>query len=93
VADTQLGGREGRLSPQLMARLAQHLLARHPAAGKQGWVLEGWPRSLTAALLLTSVAAGGGGASSSSSGGAEPSGKEKSGMRRDSAAGTGIKVG
>jgi hypothetical protein len=93
VADTQLGGREGRLSPQLMARLAQHLLARHPAAAKQGWVLEGWPRSLSAAVLFTSVVAGGGGASSSSSGGgSEASGKEK-GMRRDSTAGAGVKVG
>lgn len=94
VADAQLGSREGQLSPQLMARLAQHLLARHPAAAKQGWVLEGWPRSLSAALLLTSVVPGGGGgaASSSSSGGSEPSGKEK-GMRRDSTAGPGIKVG
>jgi hypothetical protein len=90
AANAQLNSREGRLSPQLMARLLQHLLLKHPTALKQGWVLEGWPRNLSAALLATFVsAAGGSGSSSSSSGGAEAAGK--AGSRRDSAAG--VKVG
>jgi hypothetical protein len=37
--------------------MAQHLLARQPAAANQGWVMEGWMRSLTAAQLLTCSAA------------------------------------
>jgi hypothetical protein len=41
--------------------MAQHLLARQPAAANQGWVMEGWLRSLTAAQLLTCSAGGGGG--------------------------------
>lgn len=94
MANTQLTGREGRLSPQLMARLAQHLLLRQPSAVKQGWVLEGWPRSLSAAVLFTSVGAAGAGGSISSSGGtgSEMGGKEK-GARRDSTAGPSVKVG
>lgn len=64
-------GGDGRLSHQLMARLAQHLLLRHPVAVKQGWVLEGWPRSLPAAGVMTSLvgAAGSSTASSSCAGG------------------------
>ncbi|KAF8073252.1 Ak7 [Scenedesmus sp. PABB004] len=48
AAAAQLG-REGRLSAPLMARLAQQCLARDPAAALQGWVLDGWLRSLAAA--------------------------------------------
>lgn len=91
AANAQLNSREGRLSSQLMARLAQHLLLKHPTALKQGWVLEGWPRSLSAALLATFVsAAGSGGSNSSSSGGAEVAGK--AGGRRDSTGSLGVKV-
>jgi hypothetical protein len=43
--------------------MAQHLLARQPAAANQGWVMEGWMRSLTAAQLLTCSTAGAGGPS------------------------------
>lgn len=59
AAHTQLASREGRISQPLLARMAQHLLARQPAAANQGWVMEGWMRSLAAAQLLTCSAAGG----------------------------------
>lgn len=75
-----------------MAKLAQHLLARHPLAVKQGWVMDGWPRSLNAACLMTSVGAANSSSSSSmssSGGGTEGGGK---GSRRDSMASAGIKV-
>lgn len=91
AANAQLSSREGRLSPQLMARLVQHLLLKHPTALKQGWVLEGWPRSLSVALLATFVSAGGsGGSNGSSPGGPEAAGK--AGGRRDSTGGVGAKV-
>jgi hypothetical protein len=89
LANTQLASREARLSPQLMAKLTQHLLFRHPVAIKQGWVLEGWPRSLSAAMLMTAVSAAGVGSSSSSGGGEVVS----KGGRRDSTASLSTKVG
>jgi hypothetical protein len=92
VATSQLSGREGRLSPQLMARLAQHLLLRHPLALKQGWVLEGWPRSLSAAMLVTSVGAAGSGGGSSSGGAASEAGGREKGGKRDGMGSAGAKV-
>jgi hypothetical protein len=53
AAAAQLASKEGRLSQALMARLAQHLLSRLPAAAKQGWVLDGWPRTLAGARAFT----------------------------------------
>jgi hypothetical protein len=76
-----------------MARLAQHLLLRHPLALKQGWVLEGWPRSLSAAMLVTSVSAAGSAGSGSSSGGAaSEAGVRDKGGKRDGMGSAGAKV-
>ena len=78
-----------------MARLAQHLLLRHPLALKQGWVLEGWPRSLSAAMLVTSVGAAGSagsGSSSSSGGAASEAGVRDKGGKRDGMGSAGAKV-
>lgn len=52
AANAQLASKEGRISPQIFAKMAQHLLARHPEAANQGWVMEGWPKSLQAARLF-----------------------------------------
>lgn len=90
LANQQLASREARLSPQLMAKLTQHLLLRHPTAIKQGWVLEGWPRSLHAAMLMTSVGAAGGFGGEMSAAGSDAGGK---GNRRDSTASSAPKVG
>lgn len=86
AAAQQLSGREGRLSPALMASLAQHLLGRHAIAKKQGWVLDGWPRSLQAAAALFSAAQGSGlgGISGSSGSGSEAPGARAG--RRESVA-------
>jgi hypothetical protein len=80
AAHAQLSSREGRISQLLLARMAQHLLARHPAAANQGWVTEGWMRSLTAAQLLTCSAAGSSGLTAA----------DKAANRRTT--GTGVKV-
>jgi hypothetical protein len=85
AAAQALSARDGRLPHALMARAAQHLLARHPTAAKQGWVLDGWPRSAAAAAALIAPqqppqAAGG----ASSSGGVVP---ELAGVRERAAAG------
>lgn len=82
-----------------MAKLAQHLLLRHPTAIKQGWVMEGWPRSLGAALLATAMgpqagnctasgSSAGGAGGVDGSGGGGGGGKERGG-RRDSMMGGG----
>jgi hypothetical protein len=81
AAHAQLASREGRISQPLLARMAQHLLARHPAAANQGWVMEGWMRSLAAAQLLTCSTAGSGGLTAA----------DKAANRR--ATGTAVKVG
>lgn len=52
VCNAQLASKEGRIAPQLMAHILQHLLARDPAAIIHGWVLEGWPKTLAAARLM-----------------------------------------
>lgn len=53
ACNAQLVSKEGRIAPQLMAHILQHLLARDPAAINHGWVLEGWPKNLAAARLMT----------------------------------------
>lgn len=58
AAHAQLASKEGRISQQIMSKMAQHIMARHPEAANQGWVMEGWPKSLQAARLFTCISAG-----------------------------------
>lgn len=59
AAHAQLASKEAKISQQIMAKMAQHLLSLHPEATNQGWIMEGWPKSLQAARLFCSGPAGG----------------------------------
>eukprot|EP00775_Hariotina_reticulata_P010576 gene10576-10735_t len=83
VASGQLSSKEGRLTPLLMARLLQHLVAHLPKAANHGWVLEGWPKNQAAARAMTSDLSAATGAATAGAAEVPPGGDSKPGNKKD----------
>ena len=88
---TEVGGKDGRASARTMARLLQHLLARHPDASRRGFVLDGWPRMLAQARAAFSPQAAAGAGAGPSAQQQPPAGQPQPRASTDASAGAKVR--